>query len=112
MHKKGFFSLPIIGWPFLLLIAVVAVVILIPVLAIILSPELRLLFQLGAAIIIFSWVRNSLGQGMLSYVISGILIFIFVWMLPHITLGLYILYFLLILGILDLFVWTGLLWRG
>ena len=71
--------------------------------------ELMLLFQIAASIVILNWVRNTIGPGTLSLAISAILIYIFVFLLPQFTVGLYVLYFLLVLGILDIVIWMSML---
>ncbi|MCD6522160.1 MAG: hypothetical protein J7K68_00265 [Candidatus Diapherotrites archaeon] len=112
--KKGLFpwfllpSVPI-GPALIFLVVVILLAMGIPMLAITVSPELMLLFQIAASIVILNWVRNTIGPGTLSLAISAILIYIFVFLLPQFTVGLYVLYFLLVLGILDIVIWMSML---
>lgn len=106
--RRGF--LPIAIGPALLIVgAIILLMIAIPILAISFSRELMLLFQFGASIIIYNWVRNTIGPGTLSLVIAGVLIYIFVFILPQFTMGLYTLYFLLTLGIMSTIIFMGML---
>ena len=116
--KKGFLPLLFLfgsgSWALALgmLVLTIGIIMFMPMLAITLSSELMLLFQIGASIIILSWVRRTIGPGTLSLAISGILIYIFVFMLPQFTLGLYILYMLLAFGLVGTLIWTFTLFSG
>jgi hypothetical protein len=109
--RRGF--LPLIASPFMLplLIIVLAAVVLLPMLAITLSPELKLLFQVAAAIMIYSWVRNTVGPGILSFGIAGVLIYIFVFLLPQLTLGMYMIWTFMGLGLFSVVFWGLTLFR-
>lgn len=100
MDGKGFIALPL-----LLAILLIAFIVIGPALAITVSSELKLLFQIAASIMIISWVRKLVGKGMISILISGVLIYIFVFVLPQFTIGLYALYVVMSLGILSSLIW-------
>ncbi len=105
LGSRGF--LPLLAPPVLLvlLIVIIAVVIVGPAVLISVSPELMILFQIAASIMIVSWVRQIVGPGTLSLVISAVLVYIFVFILPQLTIGLWALYTFMGLG-----VWTILFW--
>ncbi len=83
----------------------VAAIVFLPMIAITISNELKLLFQIAASIMIISWVRRIVGKGMVSLVISGVLIYIFVFVLPQLTIGLYAFYVVTSLGLLSSLIW-------
>lgn len=116
MNSKGFLPMLMIGgswWLALgLLMLTMSAIIFLPILAISLSGELMLLFQIGASVIILSWVRNTVGQGTISLAISGILIYIFVFILPQLSLGIYVLYMLFAFGLVGTIVWTFTIFAG
>ena len=100
------FGATIFGIPILVILVVALLIIVVgPSIAITLSPELMLLFQIIAAIMIISWVRNTIGPGVLSLAISGILLYIFVFLLPQLTLSLWIVYMIIGLGIWQMLFW-------
>ncbi|MCD4740343.1 hypothetical protein K8R43_04075 [archaeon] len=68
-------------------------------------PILKLLFMLFAALIIFNWIRNTVGPGTLSLVIAAILIYIFVFQLTWITWGIWVMYALLTYGLWSILFW-------
>jgi len=105
--KKGILQL--IGPATVFFIAVIIVITLVPIILVTVSPELMLLFKIAASLIILNWVRNTVGPGMLAYVISGILIYIFVFIMPQFTLGLYVFYMLLITGVMSTIIFAGML---
>ena len=109
--RRGF--IPFLAGPLMLpaLIIVLAAVVILPVLAISLSPELKLLFQVAAAIMIYSWVRNTVGPGILSFGIAGVLIYIFVFLLPALTLGMYMVWTFMGLGLFSVVFWGLTLFR-
>lgn len=104
---------PLIPLPFLfpLLIVIFAIIIFAPIVAVTLSSELMLLFQVAAAIMVFNWVRNVVGPGIVSYAIAGVLIYIFVFVLPQFTLGLYMIWTILGLGVFSIIFWGLTLFR-
>ncbi len=96
----------------ILLLVTLGIFILGPVIAIHISPEIRLIFQFIAAITIYNWIKNTVGPGVLSLVISGILIYIFVIMLPGLTAALWATYYIVGLGIASMFIWGFTLFSG
>ena len=102
---RGF--LPLISgalmWPVLLLI--LAAIIIGPMVLINIFPLAKVLFQLAAVVMIYSWIKSFLGPGMLTYAISGILIYIFVIVLPEAALGIW-----LIMNIFGLGIWSMIFW--
>jgi hypothetical protein len=104
--EKGFAPL-IFGIPtaLLMLLIVICLIVLGPAVLISLSPGLKLLFQIVASVIILSWVRNTVGPGMISLVISAILIYIFVFTLPALTASMWALYMVMGLGLWSMIFW-------
>ena len=102
---KGFIQFIPAGFMIPALLIVLGLIVFLPIIAITLSSELMLLFQVGAAIMIFSWVRNVVGPGMLSYAIAGVLVYIFVFILPQFTLGLYIIWTFMGFGLFGMLFW-------
>ena len=96
----------------ILLIVTLSIFILGPVIAIHISPEIRLIFQFIAAVTIYKWVRDTVGPGILSLVLAGILIYIFVVMLPGLTAALWATYYIVGLGIASMFIWGFTLFTG
>ena len=103
--KKGIIPIFAPGALLVVLVVILVIIFVGPMLLITLSKELMLLFQLAASIVILSWVRNTVGPGLLAYAISGILIYIFVFILPQFTIGIWVLYTFMGLGM-----WTLLFW--
>lgn len=105
-NEKGFLPL-IAGIPtaLIFLIIILALLLLGPAALITISPELKLLFQIFAAIIILSWVRNTVGPGTVSLLISIILIYIFVIMLPQLLASMWAAYILLTFGLWSMIFW-------
>jgi len=103
--RKGFLPLIPVGLMLPVLVVILAAVVLLPMLAITLSPELKLLFQVAAAIMIYSWVRNTVGPGILSFGIAGVLIYIFVFLLPQLTIGMYMMWTFMGLGLFSVVFW-------
>ena len=87
------------------LLIILGLIVFVPVLAITISPELKLLFQIAAVIMIFNWVRNIVGPGMLTYAIAGVLIYIFVFVMPQFTLGIYVVWTIMGLGVFSMLFW-------
>lgn len=109
MTTKGFIPA---GMMLIALLGVLALIVLIPVAVITISPELMLLFQIAAAIMLYSWVRNVVGPGILSFAIAGVLIYIFVFILPQFTLGLYIIWTFMGFGLFSMVFWGLTLFRA
>ena len=63
---------------FLIIIAVFLVIMIIPLLLAGFSNTIRLIMMAYFALLIFMFVRNILGNSLLTYIISGILIYILV----------------------------------
>jgi hypothetical protein len=103
--KKGLIPLFAPGALLIILLTIIALIIIGPMLLITFSKELMILFQLAASIVILSWVKNTVGPGLLAYAISAILIYIFVFILPQFTMGIWVLYTFMGLGM-----WTLLFW--
>ena len=103
--QKGIIPLFVPGTLLLILVGISILLLIGPAVIITISKELMLLFQLAASIVIISWVKNTVGPGMLAYAISGILIYIFVFILPQLTIGIWALWMFLGLG-----VWSVLFW--
>ncbi len=103
--KKGIIPLFAPGMLLIILVAIVVLLLIVPALLITVSNELMLLFQLAASIVIISWVKNTVGPGMLAYAISGILIYIFVFILPQLTIGIWVLWMFLGLGMWSVLFW-------
>ncbi|MFC2174426.1 hypothetical protein ACFLQ2_00965 [archaeon] len=108
---KGFIQFIPAGFMLPALFIVFLLIIFVPIVAITLSSELMLLFQVGAAIMVFSWVRNVVGPGLLSYAIAGVLIYIFVFILPQFTMGLYIIWTIMGFGLFGMLFWGLTLFR-
>jgi hypothetical protein len=109
---RGFLALIPAGMLLPVLLGVLALVVFVPIVAITFSPELMLLFQIAAAIMVFSWVRNILGPGILSFGVAGVLIYIFVFILPQFTLGLYVVWTFMGFGLFSAVFWGLTLFRG
>ncbi len=95
-----------------LLLATLAVFILGPVILIHMSPIIRVIFQLIAAVTIYDWIKNTVGPGILSLVISGILIYIFVIALPGLTAALWATYYVVGMGLASMFIWGFTIFSG
>ncbi len=96
----------------ILLLITLAIFILGPVILIHVSPIIKLIFQFIAAITIWRWITNTIGPGILSLVISGILIYIFVIMLPGLTVAMWATYYIVGMGIASMFIWGFTLFSG
>ncbi len=96
----------------ILLITTLAVFILGPALAIHISPTIKLIFQFIAAITIYRWVTDKVGPGPLSLVISGILIYIFVIMVPGLTAAAWATYYVVGMGIASMLIWGFTIFSG
>ena len=105
LNSKGFIQFIPAAAMLPVLALVLGLIVFLPILAISLSSELMLLFQVGAAIMIFSWVRNVVGPGILSYAIGGVLIYIFIFVLPQFTLGLYVVWTFMGFGLFGAVFW-------
>ena len=103
--RKGFIQFIPAAFMLPALLIVLGLIIFLPIIAITISPELKLLFQVAAAIIIFSWIRNTIGPGLLSMAIAAVLIYIFVFILPQFTLGLYVIWTFFGLGMFGMLFW-------
>jgi hypothetical protein len=112
MTEKGFIPFIPAGLMLPVLILVFGLIIFLPIIAVTLSKELMLLFQVAAAIMVYSWIRNTVGPGILSYAIAGVLIYIFVFVLPQFTLGLYVIYTFFGFGMFSTLFWGLTLLRG
>ena len=111
MNERGFLpASPLLA--LILLLVAFAIVIIGPVIAIHLSPVIRIIFQFIIAVTIYNWVKNTVGPGVLSLVISGVLIYIFVIMLPGFTAALWATYYILGLGIASMLIWGFTLFSG
>jgi hypothetical protein len=86
--------------PLILMIAVFAVIMLLPLLLAEVFEEFKWLLIAYFCIIIYMFVKRILGSGLVTYVVSGILIYIFVFQLFHLFTSLYMLY--LIVGVFGL----------
>ncbi|MCD6414633.1 MAG: hypothetical protein J7L23_03315 [Candidatus Diapherotrites archaeon] len=105
LNKKGFLPL-IAGIPTALIVLIVVILLLVLSPAILMQiREIKLLFQIFAAIIILSWVRNTVGPGMVSILISLILIYIFVLMVPELLGAIWAMYILLTFGLWSMIFW-------
>ena len=106
LNERGFLPL-IAGIPTALIFLILILILLLvgPAVLITVSPELKLLFQIFAAIIILSWVRNTVGPGTVSILISLILIYIFVIMLPQLLVSMWAAYILLTFGLWSMIFW-------
>ena len=80
-----------------LIIGVLLVVILLPAVIISVFPVAKILFQIFSIFMIYSLVKNYLGPGMISILISGVLIWFLVFKYP--TLWATIWFFQLLLGV-------------
>ena len=103
--RRGIIPLLPVAVMFPLLILIFGIMIFGPIILITFSSELKLLFQIAAAIMIFNWVRNTVGPGIISYAMAGTLIYIFVFLLPQFTLGLYALYVIFGFSIFSTVFW-------
>ena len=112
MTKKGLLGLIPVGMMLPALLLVLALVIFLPIVAISLSKELMLLFQVAAVIMIYSWVRNTVGPGIISYAITGVLVYIFVFILPQFTLGIYMIWTFMGFGLFGALFWGLTILKG
>ena len=71
--KKGF-----LNSNFLIIILVFAIIMLLPILFSVSFPIIKLIIMAYFALLIFVFVRNILGASILTYVVSGLLIYILV----------------------------------
>lgn len=106
VNDKGFLPL-IFGIPTALVVLLVIILALLigPPILFEFVPELKLLFQIFAAVIILNWVRNTLGPGNLSLVVACILIFIFVIAYTWMGWGIWVIYILLSFGLWSMIFW-------
>jgi hypothetical protein len=106
MNQRG------IGPLLIILVVVLGAVLFIPAIAVMISNEIRLLFQVMASIVIFTWVRNTVGPGIISIAIAGILIYIFVFVLTPVTASIWALYYLVGLGLFGMILWGLIAFKG
>jgi len=103
--KRGLLGLIPVGMMLPALLVILGLLLFVPIIAITISPELMLLFKIAAIIMIFNWVRNIVGPGILTYAIAGVLIYIFVFVMPQFTLGIYVVYTVMGLGVFSMLFW-------
>lgn len=106
ISEKGFLPL-IAGIPTALIVLIIVIILLMigPTIVFSISPTIKLIFQIFAAIVILNWVRNTVGPGTLSIVMSLVLIYIFVLMLPGLTGAFWGVYILLTFGLWSVIFW-------
>ena len=107
--SKGFTIIP------LLIIAAIFLFIIGGGVALIIKiPIINIMFRFYMIIVIFSFVRRILGDGMASYAVTGVLAYIFVWRLWVLAAGVYITYIIMsfMLGGIIIFGLEGLWRRG
>lgn len=109
--ERGFLpASPLLGLT--LLLVTLAIFIIGPVILIHVSPIIMLVFQFLAALTIYNWIKNTIGPGILSLVVSGILIYIFVIMLPGLTAAMWATYYIVGMGLASMFIWGFTLFTG
>lgn len=91
--KKGF--LP----PMILLLIIFLVIMALPIVFAYLIPTFKWLMIAYFCIVVFMFVRRILGSGILTYIISGILIYIFVIQMWQAFAALYMLYLVVSFGL-------------
>ncbi len=87
------------------LIIAFAVVLLLPPLILHLFPPANILFKILMVFIIFSIVRGYIGDGIMTWIISGILIYFLVFRYPDITASLWVFQTLLAVGFGSVIMW-------
>jgi hypothetical protein len=103
--KRGF--LP----PMIILLLIFLFIMMLPLLLAWIFPEFGWLLKVYFSIIIFSFVRRILGGGIMTYIVSGILIYIFVFQLFWLFTPVYMLYLIVGMGLSGILVF-GLPGRG
>lgn len=78
---------------------------LIPPLIMIMFPIADIIMRIILALIIFMTVRGYLGEGMLSLVVAGILIYFLVVKWAYFTASAYVIYFLMGLSFISVIIW-------
>lgn len=68
-------------------------------------PLADILFRILMVFIIFSIVRGYLGEGLMTWIISGVLIYFLVWKYAYLTASVYVLQMLLGVGFASVIVW-------
>ena len=81
--------------PMLIILGIFLVVIGGGVLIIKFVPILNIMFRFYMVITIFSFTRRILGPGTPSYIVTGILAYIFVWRLFEVATGVYLTYLIM-----------------
>jgi len=97
--------------PMILLLFILLFVMLLPLLLAKIFPEFDWILKAYFSIIIFSFVRRILGGGIMTYIVSGILIYIFVFQLFWLFTPAYMLFLIVGLGLSGIIVF-GLPGRG
>ena len=81
------------------------IVLAIPPLIITMFPAAALLFQVIMIFTIFTTVRQYIGDGMPTYIVSGILIYFLVFRYPEITSSLWVFQMLMMFGFTSAILW-------
>lgn len=68
-------------------------------------PNIQFLLQLAIILGIIRFIRSWLGKGMLSYAVSGIFIYIFVFKYTWLTYNLWLFYLIISMGIFSYCIW-------
>jgi len=97
--------------PMILLLFILLFVMLLPLFLAKIFPEFDWILKAYFSIIIFSFVRRILGGGIMTYIVSGILIYIFVFQLFWLFTPAYMLFLIVGLGLSGIIVF-GLPGRG
>ena len=97
--------------PMILLLIVFGVILLIPLVLAQFSDTFKWLLVAYFCITVFLFVKRILGGGIISYIVSGILIYIFVIRLFYLFVPLYMLYLVVSLGLSGIIVF-GMPGRG
>ncbi|MBU1120368.1 MAG: hypothetical protein ABIE23_03945 [archaeon] len=98
MNEKGIHLIFIILGLFLILA-------ILPTITMWLFPQARIILQIILIFLLYSMVRSYLGSGILTIIISGILIYILVFKYPEFTAGAYILYVAATLMVSSVIIW-------
>lgn len=89
----------------LIIIAGIAAIMVIPWIVLTVFPPAKLLFQILMAFIIFSTVRGYVGEGAISWIISGVLIYFLVFKYAEITATLWVFQLLLMVQFFSVVIW-------
>ncbi|MFH1255681.1 MAG: hypothetical protein V1494_00140 [Candidatus Diapherotrites archaeon] len=102
LGEFGFIAIPPI---LLLILAGIVLLLLLPPAVLYIFPQAKLLFQVIMIFSVYMLVRGYLGSGMLTIIITAVLIWFLVFKYPEVTASLYVFWMLVMFGGVSVLIW-------